>query len=345
MNMNDEILYAPLPFKAKRDSSWDREGYNRDGKVYPASQASVLAEIPGPGMIVHIWFALSNYNAEEPLFLRKNSLEFYWDDNEFPSVRVPFGDFFGVGHGKIRDYTSALFEMSLNPGAYTASFNCWVKMPFRERAKVVVNNESEAEIRLFHYFDYREMESLPEKLYYFHSNWRAEMPRRATPLIDGKEGPNLTGDDNYCILDTRGEGNFLGCSLSVDNFSGGWWGEGDDMIFIDDEPFPPSFHGTGSEDYFNQAWGMQNICYPYAGTPLFNVDHVNWEGQWSMYRYHIQDPIPFTKSLRATIENGHNNHRGDDYSSVAYWYQYPIVEALALPEMAERLPRQHEYSS
>ncbi|MDE0505520.1 MAG: hypothetical protein OXI86_15695, partial [Candidatus Poribacteria bacterium] len=76
--MNDDILYAPLPFKAKRDSSWDREGYNRDGKVYPASQASVLAEIPGPGMIVHIWFALSNFNAEEPLFLRKNSLEFYW---------------------------------------------------------------------------------------------------------------------------------------------------------------------------------------------------------------------------------------------------------------------------
>ena len=189
MSMNSDVLYAPLPFRAKRDSSWDREGYNRDGKVYPASQASVIAEIPGPGMIVHIWFALSNFNAEEPLFLRKNSLEFYWDDNEFPSVRVPFGDFFGVGHGLIRDYTSALFEMSLNPGASTASFNCWVKMPFRESAKVVVNNESEAEIRLFHYFDYRELESLPERLYYFHSNWRAEMPRRATPLIDGKEGP------------------------------------------------------------------------------------------------------------------------------------------------------------
>ena len=164
MSMNSDILYAPLPFKAKRESSWDREGYNRDGKVYPASQASVLAEIPGPGMIVHIWFALSNFNAEEPLFLRKNSLEFYWDDNEFPSVRVPFGDFFGVGHGKIRDYSSALFEMSLNPGASTASFNCWVKMPFREHAKVVVNNESEAEIRLFHYFDYREMESLPREV-------------------------------------------------------------------------------------------------------------------------------------------------------------------------------------
>ncbi|MDE0505108.1 MAG: DUF2961 domain-containing protein, partial [Candidatus Poribacteria bacterium] len=78
-------------------------------------------------------------------------------------------------------------------------------------------------------------------------------------------------------------------------------------------------------------------------TPLFNTDHANWEGQWSMYRYHIQDPIPFTKSLRATIENGHNNHRSDDYSSVAYWYQTPIVEALALPEMEGRLPRQHEY--
>ena len=86
MSMNNERLYTPLPFKAKRAASWNREGYNRDGKIFPASQASVLADIPGPGMIVHIWFALSNaYNADEPLFLRKNSLEFYWDDNEFPA--------------------------------------------------------------------------------------------------------------------------------------------------------------------------------------------------------------------------------------------------------------------
>jgi hypothetical protein len=165
------------------------------------------------------------------------------------------------------------------------------------------------------------------------------MPCQPTPLVNGQEGPNLTGDDNYYILETSGEGNFLGCNLSIDNFNGGWWGEGDDMIFVDHEPFPGSLHGTGTEDYFNQAWGVQDICYPYAGTSLFNHGHRNWEGQWTMYRFHIQDPIPFQKHLRVTIEHGHNNHRSDDYSSTAYWYQSPIVAAPALPEVSKRLPR------
>ena len=117
------------------------------------------------------------------------------------------------------------------------------------------------------------------------------------------------------------------------------------MFFIDDEPFPGSLHGTGTEDYFNAGWGMQDNCFPYAGTSLFNHEHVDWNGQWTMYRFHILDPIPFTKSLRATIEHGHNNHRSDDYSSTAYWYQYPIVEARALPDIAKRLPRTHSYES
>jgi hypothetical protein len=230
--------------------------------------------------------------------------------------------------------------MSINPEAQRGGFNCWVKMPFRQRAKICLLNESDVETRIFYYIDYQARETLPDKLYYFHSSWRAEMPCQPTPLVNGQEGPNLSGEHNYCILDTSGEGNFLGCNLSIDNFDGGWWGEGDDMIFIDHEPFPGSLHGTGTEDYFNQAWGVQDLCYPYAGTSWFNQQHRDWEGQWTMYRFHVQDPIPFRTHLRVTIEHGHNNHRSDDYSSTAYWYQSPMVEAPALPEVAKRLPRQ-----
>ena len=297
-------------------------------------------------MIVHIWFAIDNgARVDDPLFLKKNTLEMYWDNHNVPSVRVPIGDFFGVGHGKVRTYSSALFEMSVDPPAEKGAFNSWARMPFRTRGKVVLKNESEVDSRVYYYIDYQDKASLPDSLYYFHSSWKAEMPCPPTPLIDGQAGANLNGDENYCVLETRGEGNFLGCNLSVDNFDGGWWGEGDDMFFIDDEPFPGSLHGTGTEDYFNAGWGMQDNCFPYAGTSLFNHEHVDWNGQWTMYRFHILDPIPFTKSLRATIEHGHNNHRSDDYSSTAYWYQYPIVEARALPDIAKRLPRTHSYES
>ena len=84
---------------------------------------------------------------------------------------------------------------------------------------------------------------------------------------------------------------------------------------------------------------MQANCYPYAGTSLFNHSHDKWEGQWTMYRYHIVDPIPFTKSIRVTIEHGHNNHRSDDYSSTAYWYQSKPSSVWSLPAVSDRLPR------
>ena len=127
--------------------------------------------------------------------------------------------------------------------------------------------------------------------------------------------------------------------MSVDNRAGGWWGEGDDMVFIDGESFPGSLHGTGQEEYFGQAWGMQNIQYPYFGTSLFNSSHKDWEGKWTMYRFHVVDPIPFLESIKVTFEHGHNNHRSDDYSSTAYWYQRTLAVALELPSVEDRIPR------
>jgi hypothetical protein len=62
--------------------------------------------------------------------------------------------------------------------------------------------------------------------------------------------------------------------------------------------------------------------------------------QWSLYRFHLDAPIPFTRSLRATIEHGHANDRADDYCSVAYWYQTePHAPFPPLPAVEERLPR------
>lgn len=338
-------LYQPLPFRTHREASWSRDGYNRDWKIIPPGQTGDLADLQGPGIITHLWFAIdNNFKVTDPLFPRKAVFKIYWDDAAHPSVDVPVGDFFGIGHGRVSNYQCALFDMSINAGAQRGAFNCWVQMPFQRRARLHLVNQSQTEIRIFYYVDYQRWDALPENAYYFHAGWRCEMPCRAVPLVDGKEGPNLTGDENYVMLDAEGEGTYIGCNLSIDNHAGGWWGEGDDMIFVDGEPFPGSLHGTGSEDYFCHAWGMQPNCYPYAGTSLFNHGHEKWEGQWTMYRLHVADPVPFRNRIRVTIEHGHNNHRGDDYSSTAYWYQKGPHRVPELPPADARLPRRPDRS-
>ncbi|MCZ7547384.1 MAG: DUF2961 domain-containing protein [Anaerolineae bacterium] len=155
--------------------------------------------------------------------------------------------------------------------------------------------------------------------------------------------PNLTGDENYLILDAEGQGHYVGCNLSIHNISNKswtWFGEGDEMIFIDGEGFPPSIHGTGLEDYFCAAFTLPGQFYtPYFGVSLSGTP-ATLDGKWTLYRYHIESPVAFSKSIRVTIEHGHANNRWDDYSSVAYWYQTePHKKFPPMLPMKERLPR------
>jgi hypothetical protein len=117
----------------------------------------------------------------------------------------------------------------------------------------------------------------------------------------------------------------------------GWWGEGDDQIYIDGESFP-SLHGTGSEDYFSDGWGMRVAQSLFYGCPLQEED-FQAGSKATVYRFHIPDPITFRKSIRVTIEHGHANDRSDFYSSTAYWYQSePHKPFPALPSAEARLP-------
>jgi hypothetical protein len=190
---------------------------------------------------------------------------------------------------------------------------------------------------------------LPEGLGRFHAQWRRVNPCQGINEsgLTNEEfefgGSNLTGDDNYVILDAQGQGHYVGCNLNVHNLrlteKWNWYGEGDDMIFVDGELFPPSLHGTGTEDYFNTAWcPQQPYSSPYHGIIL--VRGPNWAGQVSLYRFHIEDPVCFQKSIRVTIEHGHATHRSDDYTSTAYWYQTePHKKFPALLPVRERLPQ------
>lgn len=327
---------------SRRASSWDRSGGNDDRLHILPGQTAVLADIRGPGCIKHIWVTIA---CNEAHFLRKIILRAWWDDEPDPSIEVPVGDFFGIGHAQTRNFQALPLQMSPQDGK---GFNCFFPMPFARSARFEVTSECESEEVLFYYYiDYHEYDEPLQNVGYFHAQWRRQNPTRG---ISDKGmtneqyefgGCNTTGEGNYVILEAEGEGHYVGCNLNIHNLrktdQWNWYGEGDDMIFIDGEQFPPSLHGTGTEDYFNTSWCPSEVySAPYHGLTMPGGE--NWSGKISFYRFHIEDAVCFRKSIKVTIEHGHNNHRSDDYSSTAYWYQTEPHKPFRILPVAERLP-------
>ena len=335
MNKNTlDHLTTLKNYKSKRISTYDITGGNSDSMSLKGNSTTVIADIKGPGKINHIWFTIfgpwgPDDNRNFDIWaLRNTLLLIYWDNEETPSIECPIGDFFGLGHGRAFTYQNAIFSTSCNAGVEgqinpRVAMNCWLPMPFLKNAKIVLKNEFNKSIAVFFYIDYEEHISLPDDTLYLHAQFKRENPLKA---IVGN-GKNLSDKENYTILEAYGKGHYIGANLSIDNLEGGWWGEGDDMIFVDKEndSWPPDLHGTGSEDYLCHAWGMQKVSHLYSGQPWSEIDdntnRHHDEGKVCVYRYHILDPIPFTKKIKVSIEHGHANDLANDYSSVAYWYQ------------------------
>jgi len=324
--------------KSKRVSSYDKSGGNADFLKIKKGTKVVIADIKGAGCIHHIWITV---NCPDKFYLRKTLLKMFWDNEKFPSAEVPLGDFFGVGHSKVSHYVSLPLNMitgGIVEKANNAAMNCFFPMPYTERARIEVVNECSEDILSFYfYIDYEELDNLENDILRFHSQWRRENPTKGSmkpvsskfDIHKALEIMNKTGKDNYVIFEAEGRGHYVGCNLSIDNinpFTGfAWFGEGDDMFFIDGEKFPPLLHGTGTEDYFCAAWGYPAGKYdaPYHGISLAGPTEgeLAYSGKWTMYRFHIEDPITFRKSILFSIEHGHGNSQSNDYSSTAYWYQ------------------------
>lgn len=332
--------------RSGRISSYDRSGGNKDFFSINPGDKQVIGHIAGAGCIKHIWMTMANDGLVQEEFLpRKIVIRMYWDGEKKPSVEVPLGDFFGMGHGLTRNYTSACLMMSPEDGK---AMNCFFSMPYAIGATFEIESEADLPIKFYFYINYEEYDKLPDDQLRFHAQWNRECPTDGLTDINVDNayyefgGKNTTGDGNYVILNAEGKGHYVGCNFNVHNLRDtqewNWYGEGDDMIFIDGESWPPNMHGTGTEDYFNTAWcPQQQDCTPYHGIILGGGP--NWSGKISTYRYHILDPIMFDKSIKVTIEHGHNNHRSDDISSTAYWYQTePHYPFPALPRVKARLP-------
>lgn len=325
----------------RRESSWDRSGGNKDSETLDPGATHVMAEIEGAGQITHIWMTVASPDLN---WGRRIVLKAYWDEEEEASIEVPLGDFFGQGNCRFGQWWSMAFSAGPVGGR---GLNCWLPMPFYDHARIEIENQGPLPApAIYYYVDY---ESWPSEhgdtanLGRLHAVWNRESPTDAVDHSGSKarfgfRGANLTGDENYVLLEAEGQGHYVGCHLFIHNVDGGWWGEGDDMIFIDGEPFPPRIHGTGSEDYFGTSWcPSETYSSPFHG--ISYAERKDWKGFSSWFRFHLLDPVRFQKSIRVTIEHGHANDRSDDWSSVAYWYQTePHMPRPPLPPPADRIP-------
>lgn len=322
---------------SKRVSSYDKTGGNGDNiYMIKPGESRTIFDVKGAGIITHIWITI----APRPEQLNRSDiiLKMYWDGLDKPSVNSPIGPFFGQGWDESYDYTS--LPLSAGPADGTGLVS-YFQMPFSKGAKIVIENQADINIDAFYfYIDYLEMAKLPENTGRFHA-W---FNRRITGAPETGENEwetlhkfdkNPDGADNYVFAEIEGDGHYVGVNYYVQNPSIMWYGEGDDMFFIDGEK-QASIHGTGTEDYFNTSWCPRtHFLHPFYGYPRISGE-TGWLYRTHLYRFHITDPIYFHKSLKATIEHGHANVLTLDLSSVAYWYTREAHGVADIPDKEHR---------
>lgn len=267
-----------------------------------AGETVTLMDVDGPGQIQHIWMVEG--------LSRANVLRFYWDDETVPSIEVPAPDFFAVGHEKFARVNSQV--VAVNP---LNALNCYWPMPFRHHAKVTFTNESDKDLHLLAFQITYALTSVSRNTGYFHAQWRR-----------AKTG----GQNPYVILDeVKGRGRYVGTFLAWTQMtSKGWFGEGEIKFFMDGDRKFPTICGTGTEDYFLGSYGFsESYSTAFSGTTLPSTTEGELPNLWSLYRWHILDPICFRKNLKVTIQalgwgnTGKYRLLDDDIASVAYWYQ------------------------
>ena len=256
--------------------------------VIRAGESVTLLDIAGPGMINRIWATI---NDRSPEMLRSLKIEMFWDKSEKPAVSAPFGDFFGVGLGRRTAFENALFT---DPEG--RSFNCFIQMPFRKSARVVLTNESSKDLTmLFYDIDLIKFRDWHEDYLYFHCYWHRDTA--TTP-----------GEDFQILPKVSGKGRFLGSNIGIHAnpaYKNHWWGEGEVKMFVDGDTDLPTLVGTGTEDYIGTAWGQGKFCTRYTGCLVADGE----KRQWAYFRYHIPDPIYFKSDIKVTIQQMGGNQK------------------------------------
>lgn len=256
-----------------------------------AGESKVLLNTNEPGIIQRMWFTIQN---RDPQMLRSLRFQIFWDGAAKPAVDVPFGDFFVANLGKTVAFQSALFS---SPEG--RSYNCYIPMPYRKAAKVVLTNEGTTDQPLLFYdIDFISVKTIPADALYFHAYWT-------------RQKDNKLKEDFEVLPVLKGKGRFLGMSVGVHSdpiYDQTWWGEGEVKMYVDGDKDYPTINGTGTEDYIGTGWGLGAYSNWYQGCPVAS-DSLR---QYVFYRWHLPDAVYFTKDFRVTLQQ----IGGGDYSLV-----------------------------
>ncbi len=326
------VITRKQPGRRMRHSSglFDPES-NADSYRIEPGETVVLAELNGPGEIQHIWFTIG---AQDRRYPRTLVFRIYWDESLVPSVESPLGDFFAAGNGMRATVSTLPIEVT----SYGRALNSYWKMPFHKRARLTMTNEGPGRVTsCYFYIDWIKLDHLPQDSMYFHARYNQEWPVKPFTY--------------YTLLEVEGDGQYVGSVISLHSSVGSWFGESDDHFYIDGEE-EPSLVGTGYEDYFSDAWNLRLFSNLNAGITIreWNSEDARITG----FKWHIQDPIPFSKSLKVEVERrsyvavtdpktgetvrGDFKYRADFCSSVAFWYQRKVATPWKpFPPVNERL--------
>lgn len=291
-----------------------------------------LAKIEGSGVIESIWFGgVSNKNY---------ILRMFWDGQDTPSVECPLTDFFAYGWGETTDndwmrgpfFTLNSQQVVVGPNK---GYNCFWEMPFRKNCRIEIENRTERDYMCYYQITYRK-EELPENIGYFHAQYR-----QTKPLLQGQVHTAVDG--------VKGKGKYVGMAMSIGlNGDGRWWGEGEIKIYLDGDREYPSICYTGTEDYFGGSFNFEvDNSYTTYSTPYMGMFYYekpdglyNIQPRFSMYRWHVVDPIRFETELKITVPilgwvmDGLYLARRDDIFTVVYWYQ--TLEENVFPKLPEK---------
>ncbi len=294
--------------------------------VLAPQSTTTLATISKSGAIQHIW--LTTF----PTNWRRLILRAYWDDEQYPSLETPLGDFFANGWCERCNVNS--LPIAVNPAG---GMNSYWEMPFRQGARLTIENLANEEVVLYYQVDYV-LTEVPKDVGYFHAQWRRSNP--------------LAYKQVHTLLDrVQGHGHYVGTYIAWQSNTTGWWGEGEIKFYLDGDQDFPTICGTGTEDYFGGAWNFEQPSGQYGSysTAFLGLPQVikpdslyRSQQRFGMYRWHIMDPIRFEKDLRVTIQalgwrsGGRYLPLQDDIASVAFWYQSePHIPFPTLPGIDE----------
>jgi hypothetical protein len=306
---------------AELTASWDRAlvGEPRAHDAPTAHVAETLApgqttswSESGPGTIERLELRV---DPNWPAAWRWLRLRATWDDADTPAIDLPVAELLGCDHG---DDPETEFD-SLLLGAHGGWSYLRLPMPYREGARFELINEGplaiDVDLRLWRDPTLPDVDAGTLHAHVASAPAATESSPRSGPM----QVPV------HRLFESEGRGKLVGVILRVDWPYAGWWGEGDWQIWVDQDfaEWPPSYHGTGTEEFFDSGWTVFDRK-PLAG------EIKSRPGLATVFAFMLNDAVVWEHNVRVQVETmglGLANEvvvtEHPVWTSTVFWYAYP----------------------